>query len=188
MNEKPILMDVPDRIETARLELRAVSSGSGAAVNAGVVDSHAEVSQWMPWANPCPKVEDTEEWCRTAAAYFVTRKNLHYHFFLKGTETFAGTISLFNIVWSVPRFEIGYWLRTCYVGNGYMTEAARALERMAFETLQAERIEIRCDERNGRSAAVAERLGFALEATFRHDMRDVKGELRNTRIYVKIRR
>ncbi len=187
MNEKPILIDVPERIETLRLELRAVRSGSGAWLNACVVESHAEIAAWMPWANPCPKVEDTEQWCRTAHADFLTRKNLHYHFFLKGTDTFVGTISLFNIAWSVPRFEIGYWLRTSCCHRGFMTEAGQALGGMAFEQFLAERIEIRCDERNTRSAAVAERLGYTLEATFRHDTRGVSGELRNTRIYAKIR-
>ena len=72
-------------------------------------------------------------------------------------------MSLFNIEWSIPKFEIGYWLRTTLIGKGYMTEAVVALTKMAKETLKANRIEIRCDERNVRSRRVAERAGYRLE-------------------------
>ena len=75
-------------------------------------------------------------------------------FFLKRPRRSSGTISLFNIDWKVPRFEIGYWLRTPHAGKGFMTEATAGglASKMAFEQLKAERIEIRCDERNSRSA------------------------------------
>src|SRR4051794_7540818 len=123
----PIMIDVPEQLETPRLELRKVMSGSGAWLNACVLESLAELAPWMIWVNPPPKVEDTEEWCRGAEAKFIARENLHYHFFLKGTQTFIGTINLFDIDWKVPRFEIGYWMRTSFAGKGFMTEAVKGL-------------------------------------------------------------
>ena len=61
--------------------------------------------------------------------------------------------------------EIGYWLRADRVGRGLMTEAVEALTRVAFETLGAERVEIRCDPHNERSHAVPRRLGYRLRET-----------------------
>jgi RimJ/RimL family protein N-acetyltransferase len=88
--------------------------------------------------------------------------------------------------WSVPRFEIGYWVRRCFVGQGYITEAVRGVTRFAFETLGARRVEIRCDARNERSRRVAERSGFELEATLRNHAVAVDGELRDTLIYARL--
>jgi RimJ/RimL family protein N-acetyltransferase len=187
MIEKRILLDVPERIETERLELRAVTSGSGARTNAAVVASHAELARYMPWALVRPSVDDTEEWCRRAHAKFIQREQFHYHFYFKGSDDFIGTVGVFNIQWDVPRGEIGYWLQTSHVGKGYMTEAVNALTRVCFEQLKFERVEIRCEDANERSAKVAERCGYQLEALLHRYARSSDGTLRDDRLYVKLR-
>lgn len=184
--EKPILLEVPERIETERLELRAVRSGAGARTNAAVVASLAEVAKYMPWANPCPSPANTEEWCRNAHAKFITREQLHYHLYLKNSDTFVGSVGLFNIYWHVPKGEIGYWMHTPHTGKGYMTEAVRALSQLCFEQLRFERLEIRCEDDNARSAKVAKRCGFTFEATLRHCARSVDGSLRNDQLYSRL--
>ncbi|MBN2304508.1 MAG: GNAT family N-acetyltransferase, partial [Anaerolineae bacterium] len=95
----------------------------------------------------------------------------------------VGGSGLHRIDWSVPRMEIGYWARTSMSGHGYITEAVLGITAFAFETLGAQRIEIRCDARNIRSAAVAERAGYTREACLRHSDRGVDGSLRDTLIY-----
>jgi len=87
----------------------------------------------------------------------------------------------------VPRFEIGYWLRTRAEGHGYATEAVSALAKLCFEALAAERVEIRCDIQNERSAAVAERAGFTLEARLRRHRRNLHGALTDTLVYARLR-
>jgi len=64
-----------------------------------------------------------------------------------------------------------------------MTEAVGLLCRLAFSTLEAQRVVIRCDKENTRSAAVASRLGFFREATLRNDTRDQSGQLRDTLLF-----
>ena len=39
------------------------------------------------------------------------------------------------IDWSVPKFEIGYWVGTRFARKGYITEAVKRIERFAFEQL-----------------------------------------------------
>jgi RimJ/RimL family protein N-acetyltransferase len=56
---------------------------------------------------------------------------------------------------------------------------------LAFERLDARRLEIRMDERNVRSIAVAERVGFELEGTFVDDSLDPQGVPRSTRVYAR---
>ena len=98
-----------------------------------------------------------------------------------------GSSGLHNIDWAVPRFEIGYWIRTSLSGQGYITEAVNAITDFAFDVLGAQRLEIRCDARNERSAAVARRAGYTLEVRMRCQARGVDGSLRDTLVFVKLR-
>ena len=64
-----------------------------------------------------------------------------------------------------------------------MAEAVRLLADFAFNELHANRVMIRCDARNARSAGVAERLGFVREACLRNEARANDGSLRDTLIF-----
>ena len=119
-------------------------------------------------------------------AKFVTREDLRYHFHDKDSGRLLVGSGLHRISWAVPRFEIGYWCRRGAQGQGYVSEGVRALAAMAFEQLGAARVEIRCDDLNARSAAVAERCGFVLEGVLRCDSRSSSGELRSTRVYARL--
>ena len=100
----------------------------------------------------------------------------------------VGSSGLHRINWAVPKVEIGYWVRTPYAGQGYITEAVAALTDFAFTTLAAHRVEIRCDARNERSAAVARRSGFTLEGILRcEDRCPLTNELRDTMVFAKVK-
>ena len=114
---------------------------------------------------------------------FLARTDLPLLLFLKGDGTFVGSSGLHRGDWAVPKFEIGYWCRTRFEGQGYITEAVRGITRFAFETLGINRLEIRCDALNLRSRRVAERAGYCLEAELRHDAVTPDGALRNTLIF-----
>ncbi len=179
----PILLEIPAELTTERLLLRMPRPRDGERVNAAVRDSAAELARWMPWADPTPDVANTEQWCRRAAARFLTREALDFSLYLKGSDTCVGTCGMPRLAWKVPKIEIGYWLRTPYSGKGLMTEAVAALTTFALETLNVARVEIRCDEQNHRSRGVAVRAGYDLEGILRNDERDHHGNLRSTCVY-----
>jgi RimJ/RimL family protein N-acetyltransferase len=60
--------------------------------------------------------------------------------------------------------EIGYVFNPDVHGNGYATEASRALLALAFDGLRVHRVIARIDERNEPSAAVLRRVGMRQEA------------------------
>lgn len=182
----PLQLDVPEALATSRLRLRMPRAEEAPLVNAAVIESIQQIAAWMPWANPTPTPQQTLAWVRQAQAKFITREELHFLIFdLEGN--FAGACGFHDIKWTVPKFEIGYWLRSNLSGRGYMTEAVRALTDLAFDHLDAARVEVRMDDRNERSWRVAERAGFTLEGILRRDARDVEGRLRDTRVYAKVR-
>ena len=188
---EPILIDVPSRIETKRLVLRVPRAGDGRLVNDAIGASHAELAPWMPWAVTLPSVDESEAHCRRAQAKFVLREDFAMFVFARGADDsegeLVGATGLHRIDWALRKFEIGYWRKTGCEGRGFMTEAVRAMARMAFDALDARRVEIRMDDRNVASWQLAERAGFTLEALLRFDSLTPAGEPRSTRIYARVR-
>ena len=185
----PLLLDFPESFDTDRLTIRAPRPGDGAELNAAIRDSFAELQPWMPWAHTMstpPSAEDSEANIRKAVAEFLVRTDLRLLLFLKGTGTMVGSSGLHRFNWDVPCFEVGYWMRTPYCGRGLMTEAVSGITVFARDQFQARRVEIRMADANVRSWRVAERAGFALEATLHQDRRLPSGQIDHTRIYAKI--
>jgi RimJ/RimL family protein N-acetyltransferase len=83
---------------------------------------------------------------------------------LTGTGQLVGDVVLFWHSREHLGGEIGYMLHPGFSGQGYGTEAARALLRLAFEDLGLHRVVARIDERNEPSARLARRLGMRQEA------------------------
>jgi len=187
----PLLIDVPEAIATERLWLRCPRAGDGPVINEAVVQTLAELRPWMPWAQTAPTLEESELHCRRAAARYALREDLQLLIFerLPGDAPgrLLGATGLHRMDWSVPRFEIGYWRRSGQGGRGITTEAVRALTRLAFDTLLAQRVEVRMSSENARSRAVAERCGFTLEGVLRRDSLDVSGQPRDTAVYARVR-
>jgi len=182
----PILLDFPDSFDTERLTIRAPRPGDGAQIAEAVRESLPELRPWMPWAQGEPDAEAQEARIRKSIADWIARKDLLLLLLLKGTHTLAGSSGLHRIKWDARVFETGYWVRTPFAGQGYITEAVNGITDFAFTHLKANRVEIRCDSRNSRSAAVAKRCGFFLEGVLRHDDLSVGGELRDTLVFSKI--
>ncbi|WAH44550.1 GNAT family N-acetyltransferase [Alicyclobacillus fastidiosus] len=180
-------MDFVEEFETDRLMIRSPRWGDGAAINMAIRESIAELRPWMPWAKQQPTIDESEENVRVARLKFLERSDLRLHIFHKETGEFIGGSGLHRINWEAKRFEIGYWIRTSQSGKGFMTEAVEGITNFAIDSLFANRIEIRCDSTNTRSARVAERLGFTLEGILRNETCDVSGSLRNTMIFAKVR-
>jgi RimJ/RimL family protein N-acetyltransferase len=185
-----ILREFPETIETERLILEFMHPRHADGVHEAIVDSWERLRKWMSWAaSETPQShEATVINVKEAHLQFLARKDLRITIFLKGTDVVIGGTGLHRFDWSVPRFEIGYWVRTGYEGQGYVTEAVQALTEFAFNEFGAKRVEIMCDAKNTRSAAVAERLGYELEGIHRCDERHhLTGELRDTMVWAKVR-
>lgn len=189
----PILIDVPARIETARLVLRCPAAGDGLALYAAVLESMDELRPWMHWAQAPPSPEASEIWCRRQQAAFLLRQDLPMLMFERAIGGSGGThgrllgaCGLHRIDWRARRFELGYWARRGHNGQGYVTEAVRALTRMAFERLGAQRLELRMDELNEASQRVAEAAGYEFEALLHREKAGVDGTLRDTRVYARM--
>ena len=187
---EPLLEDVPERIETARLILRMARCDDAAAMNAAVCESLDDLRVYMPWAQSAPSLAQSNADCRRIQGKFLLREDLSLFIFERhadGSEgEFIGGTGLNRISWIVRRFELGYWCRTSRQGQGFVTEAALAVTRFAFDQLRARRVEVHMDDANERSWKVAKRAGFVFEGVLRSDSLDPLGAVRDTRLYALI--
>lgn len=83
--------------------------------------------------------------------------------------------------------SLGYVLGDAMWGHGYATEAAHALLRWAFDTLDLNRVQAEADTRNEASARVLEKLGFVREGTLREDC-VVNGVVSDSWVYGLLKR
>jgi RimJ/RimL family protein N-acetyltransferase len=131
----PILVDFPEGFETERLSIRSPLPGDGPEVHRAIRESIDELTPWMAWPKEHRTVDDSEASARRARVAFLARSEIRLHLYLKGADELVGIAGLQSIDWDVPKFEVGYWCRTSFTGNGYITEAVKAITYLAFDAL-----------------------------------------------------
>jgi RimJ/RimL family protein N-acetyltransferase len=177
---------LPEQIDTERLIIRVARPGDGSVFHAAIHESLDRLSPWLTWVTPPPTPEDSEASCRRAYARFLLNEDLMAFFFDKASGCLVGGSGLHDANWDLRCFEIGYWGRSSFAGQGLITEGVSALSDYALDSLDASRVFLTTDEANIASWKLAERAGFELEGTLRNERRNLSGGLRHTRVYSRI--
>jgi RimJ/RimL family protein N-acetyltransferase len=141
----------PQALQTARLILRSPRPEDGKAIAALANDIRiAQNTTRLPYPYT---LSDAHAWLRTidgktsAAIYLVT--------LAQGT-----VIGVCGVEPGGDRTELGYWLGTHYWGQGYATEAVRAVIDHAFAELGCEELQSGARISNPASRRVLEKCGF----------------------------
>jgi putative acetyltransferase len=79
--------------------------------------------------------------------------------------------------------ELGYAMGEDYWGKGIMTEAAKAVIRYGFETLELDMVSIYRNPQNTRSGRVIDKCGFLYEGTLRYAYKIYDGSVRDVACY-----
>jgi RimJ/RimL family protein N-acetyltransferase len=171
-------------LHTARLRLRPFNDSDANALFA--LHSNAYVLRYWdspPWSNRL-RAERFITTCRQIAeAGTGTRLAVDR----VSDAAFIGWCSLTRWNPDYRSASMGYCFDDAAWGQGYATEAARALLQWAFDTLDLNRVQAETDTRNAASARVLEKLGFVREGTLREDC-VVNGEVSDSWVYGLIRR
>ncbi|MDZ7704323.1 MAG: hypothetical protein U5L04_07575 [Trueperaceae bacterium] len=75
--------DMPEAIETARLELRRATLADAPELVVAVRESLPDLAPWLVWATPDYDEAGCEANLREAVAGFVMRREFRYHLFSK---------------------------------------------------------------------------------------------------------
>lgn len=181
---KPILLNLPEVIETERLTIRPMKTGDGASVFEAVEESRDHLKLWLPWVDSVKSPIDSEITAREFYTEFLLRKA--FHFIILKENNFIGICGFNHVDWDIPSAAIGYWCRTSAQSNGYMQEAVAGITHYGFGAMGLKRISILCDGRNVKSINLAERLGFNLETEAKGLIPNLQGsEMTIGRRYVR---
>jgi len=179
---RPVL--APGPIRTKRLVLRCWQRDDAPLVKDAIDSSLDELRLWMPWARTEPSpLESIAQRIEQFRRAFEEGRDWTYGILDAAESRVIGGSGLHPRT-QPGRLEIGYWIRSSDTGQGFATEVAAALADRAFQLHGADGVEIRCDPRNARSAAVPQRLGFTLEQTLVGDTTAPDGSVRDTQVWL----
>jgi [ribosomal protein S5]-alanine N-acetyltransferase len=163
----------PPELRTPRLRLRPLRPADAAPVTALLAD--ARVSQYLV-SVPFPYPAGTAAgWIRGTQAGWSAGTAAHFAILRapaggRGRGRLIGSVGL-RLVPRHRRGELGYWLGAAHWGQGYATEAARAVVRWGFTALALRRIHAQYLGDNHASGRVLEAIGMRREGVRRQHLR-----------------
>jgi len=177
------LIPLFEELHGERVVVRPYRESDAQALFEAVVESRDHIRPWLPFADEHQTVDESRNWILQQMASWILRDDLMLGIWEQASDRYLGGTGLHPHDWVIGYFEIGYWIRVSAEGHGYIAESVRLLTDYAFDYLKANRLEIRCDELNARSAAIPKRLGYVLEGRLRNDLATTDGRLRTTLIF-----
>lgn len=177
------LIPLFEELQGERIVVRPYRESDAQDLFEAVAESRDHLRPWLPFADEHQTIEESRDWIIHSMAHWLLRERLGLGIWEAATNRYLGGTGFHPHNWDTGYFEIGYWIRVSAEGHGYMTETVRLLANYAFDTLKANRLEIRCDELNVRSAAIPQRLGFVREGCLRNDATAPDGRIRSTLVF-----
>ena len=179
----PVPLRDASTLSTARLTLRPPRAEDAIPMFA----MYSDVEFMRYWSFPVMTgIEQAVDYLTRRIQGSAADTDLFWAIELAATREMIGTCCLFNADFTSRHAEIGFGLHRPFWGNGYMSEAARAVVDCGFDLLQLHRIEAEIDPRNAASARVLERLGFVREGLLRERW-IIDGEISDGAIYGLLR-
>ena len=163
---------IPTELRTARLLLRPWRAADAAQLHPILAANQSHLHGWIAaHVSALAPVDVLAERLARFAGDFSAGREFRFAVFDAMDARLLGEADLFvrDERGRVPlghgeSVELGYWLDATATGRGIATEATTALIAVAERLPMIRQLEIRCDVRNVRSAAIPARLGFSVVA------------------------
>ncbi|KYG64596.1 GNAT family N-acetyltransferase [Bdellovibrio bacteriovorus] len=176
---------LPETIAASRVTLKKHRIELATEMFRRVDEDRERLGKFLPWVAWTKGIHDEREYIEMTHKQWADFKMFDYGVFLNDGDVYLGNVGVHTIAWEHNRCELGYWIVGGYEGQGYVSEAVKALEKVLFDE-GFFRIEIRCSGANARSASVALRCGYMLEGRLRKHCIE-NGQRRDTLIYAKLK-
>lgn len=125
------------------------------------------LGEWLDWVDKTKSFKDTENNIKERIEGFENKKSASFIIYYE--DKCIGSIGFIEINEKHKKGEIGYWLASNFGGKGIMTDCVKAVINYGFNSVNLNRIIIKCDSKNTKSIAIPKKLGFILEGTLRQD-------------------
>jgi RimJ/RimL family protein N-acetyltransferase len=171
------------RIHTRRLVIRCYHPADAVLLKEAIDANLEHLRPWMPWAHAEPTdLQKKIDWLRITRSNFDLSQDFGYGIFNPEETRQLGGTGLHPRI-GPEALEIGYWIHKDFTRQGFATEIAAALTRVAFEVNHVRRVEIHCDPANVASAGVPAKLGFTHEAILRQRNLAADGQMTDSMIW-----
>jgi RimJ/RimL family protein N-acetyltransferase len=171
------------RITTPRMTIRCPEPSDAPVLDLAIKLSLDHLLPWMLWAKEEPvSLDERLEFLRRTRGNFDLSADFGYLVFNLSETLFLGGTGLSPRLGKDTR-EISYWIHKCHTHQGFATEVAAALTRVAFEVDHVRRVEIHCSNKNIYSATIPKKLGYFHEATLHEHAEDVNGGLHDLMLW-----
>lgn len=181
----PLLLQISSPIESERIILRPATIADAPDFYDAIKESQKELSINVGWCKELPSFEKVQENIINAESKWILREAFSFLLIEKESDKVVGDLLIHEINWKIPKFEIGYWIRTSCTGKGFATEAVNITTRFLFTHFKANRVEIQCDSDHVKSMKIPQELGYEHEATLKKSHRKNSGELIGTAIFAR---
>jgi RimJ/RimL family protein N-acetyltransferase len=155
-------MNPPEILETDRLRLRRPVVEDAKAIFSQYAQD-PEVTKYLTW-RPHQRIETVHEFLRVGLIAWDEGNSFQWVIVRKQDDQLIGMIGIRP---AEHKLEMGYVLARSYWGNGYMTEAVKALIDWALAQEDIYRVWAVCDVDNIASSRVMERAGMKREGILR---------------------
>jgi ribosomal-protein-serine acetyltransferase len=145
--------------------LRQVSEDDTAELTNLIDRNRTYLREWLPWLDSSTGFHDTARFIGRSLEQADDENG--YTFVIVCNGALAGVIGQHYVDSLNRRTEIGYWLDAGLQGNGIVTRSTARLTDYSFTDQDCNRVILHCAVGNGKSRAVAERLGFTQEGILR---------------------
>ncbi len=158
MINSPIIEIMP--LETERLKLEPISVHHSKELYTWMKDPL--LSEYLTWP---PHTSENQTKAVIESLIDQINKKLALHWSVKFESRIVGLVSLIDIrttqlLWTLNRAEIAYWIAPMFQKRGLATEACAALIEFAFNQCYLHKLKIAYSSNNLASAAVVSKLPF----------------------------
>lgn len=174
----------PEIIRTERLLLRPPNAADAEVI----FDTYArdtEVTRYLIW-KPHRDIVETERFVSDCVAAWKTGSRFPWIIALKNNEALIGMV---EIRLDAFKAHVGYVLGRAFWGQGFATEALRAIVEWAWAQKSIYRVWALCDTENAASARVLEKVGMQREGILRRSQLhpNISDEPRDSFFYAVVR-
>lgn len=172
-------------LTTARLSLRPFRADDHAALHA--IAGDPEVVRWMDWGPNTPEETGVFLGYALVGEAETPRRSWKFAVVRAADGALIGSAELHIESPEHRRGAMGYLIAPAAQGQGYATEAARAVLEFGLSEGGLHRVSATCDPENLGSVRVLEKIGMSREGRLR-DHFLIRGEWRDRLLYARVGR
>lgn len=155
-------------LKDQEFEMRAPHPRDVDALLEAVRESLPELQCYMLWPHFGDTLEPEFQHQRLIAAQaaYLEGKDFVYHLWCG--DQVVGGVGLHPRALNPKALEVGYWIRSSWVGRGLATAMVQSAAVFNFEVLENERLQCLVNAANRASLRVAQKCGFRLEGELKY--------------------